>query len=83
VSRRGTGSSSIPSAFKLGRGPELYRRATDLPSARTSPQSEEICTGWLLAKNLLELLRTKGGLQAEPVAVDAETRKALEALGYL
>jgi len=73
----------LPLSFKLGRGPELYRRSTDPAEQENLAQREEIRTGWLLAQIRQQLLRTRAGLQAKPAAVDAETKKALEALGYL
>jgi choline-sulfatase len=73
----------LPLSFKLGRGPELYRRDTDPAERDNLAQREEIRAGWLLAQIRLELLRTRGGLQAKPVAMDAEKKKALQALGYL
>jgi choline-sulfatase len=73
----------FPLSFKLGRGPELYRRSTDPAEHENLAQREEIRTGWLLAQIRMQLLRTRTGLQAKPAAVDAETKKALEALGYL
>lgn len=73
----------FPLTHKLARGPELYRRDTDPGERENLAQREEIRAGWLLAQIRLELLRTHGGLQAEPAAMDEETKKALQALGYL
>jgi arylsulfatase A-like enzyme len=73
----------FPLSFKLGRGPELYRRAADPAERDNLIEQEEIRAGWLLTQIRLELLRTRTGLQAKPAAMDEERRKALEALGYL
>jgi len=71
----------LPFSRKLAAGPELYRRATDPDDQTDLAPGDEVRAGWLQFQLRLELLRTRPPDKA-PVPVDAETRKALEALGY-
>jgi choline-sulfatase len=52
---------------------EITNRATDLP----------VRSGFLGSLIRAEMERSRGGLKAESFRIDPETRKALEALGYL
>jgi len=71
----------LPFSRKLAAGPELYRRDKDRGDQNDLAASDEVRTGWLQSRIRLELLRTRPP-ETAPAPVDAETRKALEALGY-
>jgi arylsulfatase A-like enzyme len=80
----------LPLSRKFGLGPELYRRGGERPDPGervNRAASDDIRAGWLRAQIRLELLRSRAAGEARaPRAradIDEETRKALEALGYL
>jgi uncharacterized sulfatase len=71
----------LPFSRKLAAGPELYRRATDPGDQNDLAAGDEVRAGWLQSRIRLELLRTRPP-ETAPAPVDAETKKALQALGY-
>jgi arylsulfatase A-like enzyme len=75
----------LPLSRKFGLGPELYRRGDDRGERVNRAASDDVRAGWLRAQIRLELLRSRaaGEAPAPRAEIDEETRKALEALGYL
>lgn len=69
-----------PWSRKLGRQPELYRAGDE---THDLAGSHPVRSGYLDSLLRAEKLRTRGGLQPELAGMDEETRKGLEALGYL
>jgi arylsulfatase A-like enzyme len=71
-----------PLTRELSETSQLYRR-TD-PAERTNRLGElPVRAGWLESLVRLEQERSQSGLKAQTYEMDEETRRALEALGYL
>jgi choline-sulfatase len=61
----------------------LYHRATD-PAEHTNRLADvPVRAGWLESLIRLEQARSRGGREAQTYEMDEETRRGLEALGYL
>ena len=92
LSRQGRGGISViqagwklihPLTRELSESPELYHLPTDR-AERTNRLGElPVRAGWLESLVRREQDRGRSGLQAQTYEMDEETRKALEALGYL
>lgn len=72
-----------PLTRDLAASPQLHDRDRD-PRERTSRAADlPVRAGFLGSLIRAEMERSRGGLKAERFRIDPETRKALEALGYL
>ncbi|HKH48360.1 MAG TPA: sulfatase [Thermoanaerobaculia bacterium] len=73
-----------PQTPALAPGIELYHRADDRGETRNRINEAPVRAGWLSMLIRAESERSrKSGLKPEHVKIDEETRRALEALGYL
>ena len=61
----------------------LFRRAADRTERNNRLGELPVRAGWLESLVRLERYRSRSGLKAQTFQMDEETRKALEALGYL
>ena len=72
-----------PLTRELSAAPQLYHRPTDRAERTNRLGDLPVRAGWLESLVRLEQERSKSGLKAQTSEMDEETRKALEALGYL
>lgn len=71
-----------PLTRELAEASQLFQRA-DRAERTDRIGRYPVRAGWLESLIRLERERSRGGLKAQTHEIDAETRKALEALGYL
>ena len=71
-----------PLTRELAEASQLYRR-TDRAERTDRIHDHPVRAGWLESLVRLEQERSRSGLKAQTYEMDEETRKALEALGYL
>lgn len=69
-----------PWSRKLGKAPMLYREGDEL---RDLAEGNPVRSGFLGSLLRAEMLRGRQGLRPEQAGLDEESRKELEALGYL
>lgn len=72
-----------PLTRELSETPLLFRRPTDRAERTNRLAEAPVRAGWLESLIRLEQQRSRSGLKAQTFQMDEETRKALEALGYL
>jgi arylsulfatase A-like enzyme len=72
-----------PLTRELAETSQLYRRPTDRAERTNRIGELPVRGGWLESLVRLERERSKSGLKAQTYEMDDETRRALEALGYL
>jgi hypothetical protein len=75
---------TFPQTAELAPTSELYERTADPAETRNRLEDAPIRAGWLTTLIRTEIERSRAGaLKPDHFKMDAETRRALEALGYL